>query len=196
MLERLRAALHNLPGAEQHITLIEGDITNLPFPDASFDAVIAVHVFHLVADRVRAISESVRVLARPGILLNGRDAVIGDDVQPQVHRVWHDLLRDLGWPVPQYRSVQAAELAVDEWRRLGAEVDQIVGTEWEKPVSPAAEIDALEERIWSYTWPIPNEIHGEAVRRLRGWAEQHFGSALEVLSPLRWQFVIDRARFS
>src|ERR687885_57823 len=33
MLEKLRAALRTIPGAEQRVTLVEGDITALPFVD-------------------------------------------------------------------------------------------------------------------------------------------------------------------
>ena len=41
------------------------DITDLPFPDESFDDVIAMHMFYHVADQVRGMTEVARVL-KPG----------------------------------------------------------------------------------------------------------------------------------
>src|SRR5579862_5408899 len=50
MLEVLRAKLDaTLPDWPTRVTLIEGDITALPLPDATFDVAVAVHVFHLVS---------------------------------------------------------------------------------------------------------------------------------------------------
>jgi ubiquinone/menaquinone biosynthesis C-methylase UbiE len=52
---------HNLPGLE----FVQGDAQNLPFPDASFDAVINVEASHIYPDFERFLSEVARVL-RPG----------------------------------------------------------------------------------------------------------------------------------
>ncbi len=41
--------------------LVIGNATNLPFLDKSFDAVITVHVFHLVNDLDRVFTEASRV---------------------------------------------------------------------------------------------------------------------------------------
>src|SRR5581483_8300610 len=46
MLARLRAKAGNAP----NLTIAEADITNLPFPDDSFDVALTVHVLHLVSD--------------------------------------------------------------------------------------------------------------------------------------------------
>lgn len=53
-----------------------GDAARLPFPDASFDAVIAMHMLYHVADQAKAVSEFYRVLRPGGVLLittNGMD---------------------------------------------------------------------------------------------------------------------------
>ena len=53
---------------EAKSSTVEGqvaDATDLPFGDASFDAVLAVDFFHLVSEWRRAVEEAVRVL-RPG----------------------------------------------------------------------------------------------------------------------------------
>jgi hypothetical protein len=50
--------------------------------------------------------------------------------------------------------------------------------------------------VWSRTWSVPDHIYPEAIRRLRAWAEQHFGDALDKPVPRRQRFIIERARFS
>lgn len=63
MLERAQAAVREA-GLESHVTVQEGDILSLPFPDDSFDVVIAEAVTMFV-DRAPAARELVRV-CRPG----------------------------------------------------------------------------------------------------------------------------------
>src|SRR5437870_2803113 len=60
MLMRLREKQ-----TDESVAVAEGDISKLPFPDSTFDAALAVHIFHLVADWRSAIDEVARVL-RPG----------------------------------------------------------------------------------------------------------------------------------
>ncbi|MFC0011725.1 class I SAM-dependent methyltransferase [Devosia nitrariae] len=52
------------------------DVTELPFDDASFDAIFAVHMLYHASDRARAIAEIARVLKPGGVAIvttNGRD---------------------------------------------------------------------------------------------------------------------------
>src|SRR5205814_5035924 len=196
MLEKLRAALRTIPGAGQRVTLVEGDITALPFADRSFDVVLTVHVYHLVSDRARAIAEGVRVLARPGVALNGRDDHVDDPAGRDMDATWRDILDSLGWHAPSREEGTAARSPLDEWRRLGAEVDTFVATEWETRRAPAQDIEQLAQRVWSRTWPVPDRIYPEAIRRLRAWAEHHFGDALDQPLPRRLRFIVERARFS
>ena len=87
MLERYRAkaAAAGLPPPP----VLRADATRLPFRDACVDAVLEVHVLHLVPDWERALAEARRVLAPGGVLLHAgggayergsgspRDQVIG-----------------------------------------------------------------------------------------------------------------------
>lgn len=50
---------------ERGVAAVVGDVTALPFPDGSFECVVAGWLFYHVQDRDRAISECARVL-RPG----------------------------------------------------------------------------------------------------------------------------------
>ncbi|GGX74212.1 hypothetical protein GCM10010324_19440 [Streptomyces hiroshimensis] len=59
-------------GLESRLTLEDGDMTDLPFPDASFDLVtacLAVHNIPEAEQRARAIREAARVLRPSGRLL-------------------------------------------------------------------------------------------------------------------------------
>lgn len=59
--ELLARASHRRPG----VTLMRADVQQLPFPDGSFDAVVACLVFCTVEDPARGLAEIRRVL-RPG----------------------------------------------------------------------------------------------------------------------------------
>ncbi len=194
MLAKLRAALPEIPGAEGRVTLVAGDVTALPFADRSFDVVLTVHVYHLVDERARAIAEGVRVLARPGVILNGRDDS-SDEVHREVIAAWLDAQRALGW-TPDRDERDARQSVARDWERLGGAVDSFVGLEWEELRPPSRDLEMIERRLWSSTWAVPDEIYPEAARRLRAWAERRFGAELTTPVPRRRRFIIERARFA
>src|ERR1700730_2705394 len=60
--------IHSDPTGSMRLAF--SDMTALPFRDASFDVVVAVHVFHLVGDWRQAVREVLRVLRPGGVLLH------------------------------------------------------------------------------------------------------------------------------
>jgi ubiquinone/menaquinone biosynthesis C-methylase UbiE len=60
----LRRLIDNA-GGDAPFPVFVADATRLPFTDASYDAVLASHVFHLIPDWQMAVDEALRVL-RPG----------------------------------------------------------------------------------------------------------------------------------
>lgn len=69
MLRVARAKLQHLP--TDRVELVQGDFSQLPFADASFDTVLFHQVLHFAQDPAIAIAEAARVL-RPG----GRVAIV------------------------------------------------------------------------------------------------------------------------
>jgi SAM-dependent methyltransferase len=82
MCDTLRA----LPGARVH----QADACHLPFPDASFDSLIANHMLYHVDDPAAAVREFARVLRPDGriaVALNGRDHLRElDEIGPAIGR--------------------------------------------------------------------------------------------------------------
>ena len=82
--------LNGLVHLQDRIDVIEGDVTDLPFPDASFDLVVSQHVQMNIADKTRLYSEARRVL-RVGGHLAIWDVTAGSH-QPLVFPVpWADV---------------------------------------------------------------------------------------------------------
>ncbi len=52
-----------------HFRIVGGDVLDLPFPDACFDAVTSLYLLEHVTDVERALSEMMRVLRKGGLLL-------------------------------------------------------------------------------------------------------------------------------
>lgn len=69
MLALAQARCANLP----NVTLTQGDLYALPFPDGTFDVVYSVQVFEYLEDVEKALAEAARVL-KPGGRLLIRDA--------------------------------------------------------------------------------------------------------------------------
>ncbi len=61
--------------AETNVTVVEGDASQMPFPEASFSAAVSLTMLHHVPTRLqdRLLSEVCRVL-RPGAVFIGRDS--------------------------------------------------------------------------------------------------------------------------
>ena len=195
MMERLRATLLTIPGASQRVQLIEGDITRMPFADRSFDIVLSVHIYHLIAERAQAVAEEVRVLARPGITLNGLDDYI-EDPSAELTDAWIEILHRLGWSAPSRQERKDSHLVSEGWRQLGGEVDQVVDVEGKTQWTPVSHVEGLAKRLWSSTWSVPDDIYPEAIGQIRSWAMRHYGKMLHTPLPCRYRFLIERARFS
>lgn len=169
MMAVLRSKAADLP-----IALATADITRLPFADATFDAVVAVHIFHLVSDAPAAMDEARRVLRPNGVLLHGYNE---RDPASAVAR-----LREAMTESVQANRFRAAAGLIEKDHLRAALLEQRFGAprtiatpHWQTETTAQQVIDKFGARIWSCTWPLSDEQIATAVEHGTAWALHEFG---------------------
>ena len=193
MMNRLGAKLADRPDLAARIALAQADATRLPFPDATFDLVYTVHVFHVVGDRQAAAAEALRVLRPGAVALNGRGDTL-DEPGAEASAAWAATLARVGWTPASPEDRRAAGSAADAWRALGATVDEIVVAETEREWTPAGFLDRLEHRYGSASWAVPDDVYAAALTEFRPWLLARYGPDLGRPTRTRRQFLVERAR--
>ena len=170
MLERYRAkaAAAGLPAPP----VLRADATRLPFRDACVDAVLEVHVLHLVPLWELALAEVRRVLAPGGVLLHAgggayergsgspRDQVIGR----------FDELAGDGGGTP--RLVGAGHRQVlERLAAMGGHIEELEPVVWEEQETYAQALRWVDDRVFSYQWRLPDEVWRAAATRVRAEVE-------------------------
>jgi ubiquinone/menaquinone biosynthesis C-methylase UbiE len=167
MLARLAAK-----GGSDRVRCILADATALPFPDAGFDAVIGVHVFHLLPAWQRAMAEVRRVLAPHGCFLDAADERLLPELWEEAYA--GTVTRKLvgvahgtpDFPLPFGFRANGEPLALRYPVRVG--LDQFLAD--------------VEARVWSITWDMDDDEHARLVRNMRAAIIRRYGSLATVLT--------------
>jgi len=146
MMHRLRSK----PGGEK-IGLIQGNAVHLPFATASLDAVIAVHVFHLIPNYPEVLQELVRVLKPGGLLLHGWNDLVTDNILEEIWREATHTAPGAAGAIPYER--RRTFLMDAGWQPTGEELQYPFLTER----SPVIYIERIRQRQWSHTWRLSEE---------------------------------------
>jgi SAM-dependent methyltransferase len=144
MMNRLRAKQNG-----EAIFVAEGDATQLPFSTGTFDAVVAVHVFHLIPNWRDALAEVGRVLRPGAILVHCWSQDSQNDVFRPLWDVWNTAIGEktethFGAP---WRD-RPDFLGDEGWQPAGEAITHDYPTE----TSVAIFLDLLRARVWSTCW--------------------------------------------
>ncbi len=174
--------------ASSSLRLVVSDIKQLPFLDRSFDAVVAVHIFHLVDEWEQALQEVMRVL-RPGSrLLQCWDTYDSSAIAEVVNAKWRSLVKDLGGSTSR---PGVSTHTVKYWlKERGFSTDDELVLTWSQQIIPRNAIDYIALRYWSSSWQLPDDIFTASIERLWAWAHEHFGSQLDVAQTQERRFFI------
>jgi SAM-dependent methyltransferase len=163
------------------------DMSALPFADASLDASIAVHVFHLVPEWRQALDEALRVVRPGGALLIGQD--VRDGMEHRIQDRWQEIITALGY-VPRRVGAQDSLEVRAELQARGLPVEVFTVATWTLQEAPRAALESVVQREWSKTWGVPDDLFAESARRLTDWAEQEYGGRLDVPVPGTYSFTL------
>jgi ubiquinone/menaquinone biosynthesis C-methylase UbiE len=168
MMATLRSKARGLP-----INLVQADIAGLPFADHAFDAVVAVHIFHLVSEWAAAMDEIRRVLRPGGVLLHGHNRRADD------HSLLHQLREHMTQRATELQPQREQRLA---WSEVNQQLRERFGTPqkyssptWRTTQTSRTVIDQFANRIWSSTWHLRDDVLVEAVAAGEAWARERWG---------------------
>jgi SAM-dependent methyltransferase len=153
---------------DRRVEVVRADAAALPFGDARFDAVVGVHVFHLIPRWRDVLAEVARVLRPGGLLLHAADDAAGTALGLSPHRLAGDAgHRNAGVPRGRLETFpeEAGFALAEPARRIGIA----------RRMRPAVLLDRLANRVWSATWPLSDEELARLVDATRDELVARFG---------------------
>jgi SAM-dependent methyltransferase len=193
MLERYRskAAAAGLPPPP----VAQADATRLPFRDASFEAVVEVHVLHLVPAWEQVLAETRRVLGPGGVVLLGRGGSHRGNRGPRAGTLgrFDELATCLG-SGPRRVGVGDQAQKVRALTALGGTAEALEPVVWEEQETYAQALGFVEGRIYSHAWRLPDHVFHAAAGRLRYEVEAAHAD-LDAPHRARHSFTLTRVRF-
>jgi ubiquinone/menaquinone biosynthesis C-methylase UbiE len=148
--------------------LVQGDVKCVPLRDDTADAVVCVHVLHLVPDWRGALGEAARILRPGGALIQGRD---WRDPQSCAEQLRMQLRMAIMALSPQARPPAMGAAIGEAVVALGGDsTTETTAAEWTTRTSPAAVIAGMAQREDAETWALDDDLLGAAIERVQAWA--------------------------
>lgn len=152
------------------LLLAQADIEHLPIKERSMDAVLAVHVLHLVPDWRSALAEAARTLRAGGAFIQGRDWVDPNSVAGQIRNELRQYVMKLSPTLRPPATGKDLALALAELSGVPPSREaEIVAAEWEVAVSPAEMLASIAARNQAESWVLTDELLEAVVTHLQSW---------------------------
>jgi len=177
------------------IDVLFAEAARPPFREASFDAVLFVHILHLVPDAEATVRAALPLVCSGGVMIRGQedrppgslDERLGDILQRTVREVCGI---ELEGRERHARGEEAFERAVLE---SGARLERQRVAEWDRPMTARQVQDGLARKDMSGAWQIPDGAMPELLERLAPLVEAVFGG-MDVEAPAARAFDLHIAR--
>ncbi len=157
------------------LRVLVADARRLPLPATGFEAVLTVHMLHLLPDPQRVLHEARRILAPDGWLAIGLQEHAADAPVAWAQRLWHAALQREGLPQPMagwrtYDRIWDLAAAAG-FQRQG----RLVAARWQVAVNPRAVWEGVRERRYSPYWGLSAPRHASLSQRLWRVYARRFG---------------------
>jgi len=174
--------------------LAQSDGAFLPFPSDHFEALLVVHVMHLIGPWKEALREFKRVLKPGGVFLNvSTGEPVRKSPRGKIRDHWRDWLKsqgfDTGHPGPQSHDKLREEL-----RSMGARLKEVEVVRFPQVYTVRTVLDRYETRVGSITWSVPEALYQASLADLREWVVHEYGDLDQGFEETH-RFVFDAAHF-
>jgi ubiquinone/menaquinone biosynthesis C-methylase UbiE len=166
------------------VTFQIADITALPFKDGVFDIAMATHVFHLIRDWQKAMSEVIRVLkpGAPRILMftgSGTEA-------PGVKERYRALCSEYGYVV-RHIGMNSETNLPDFVTKIGRHIEWVRDRwRWTQRVRVDKVLADIGNKSYSSSKHVPDDVHLKVMEKLEAELKQQYGNlAVEINIPVR-----------
>ena len=178
MLAQLRTRRPGLP-------VLLGEAARPPFRRRSFDAVLFVHLLHLVPEPDAVLQAAGEVLRPHGILLYGREERSASPLRG-VAAIVRSIVAELSHvePPASVWNERAIEAFLAHARAHRRDTVESVLARWPERTTGRTLLDHVAGRIWSSTWDIPDAIMPELLQRLAPRVEALVGG---LDRPVEWE---------
>jgi len=174
--------------------LVQSDAACLPFPSNHFEALIVVHVMHLIGPWKEALREFKRVLKPDGAFLNvSTYEPVGKSIRRRIRVHWRNWLKAQGIDV-QHPGAQSDEELQDELHSIGARLKEVEVVSFPHVYTLRIELGRYEARVYSDTWSVAEALYQASLADLRDWVVQEYGDLDQEIEETN-RFVFDAAIF-
>ena len=173
--------------------LVGADAATLPFPSNHFEAVLVVHVMHLIGPWKESLREFKRVLKPGGVFLNvSTYEPVGESIRRKLRIHWRDWVKAQGVDT-RHPGAHDDELR-EELRSMGARLKEVEVVRFPHVYTLRSVLERYEARVFSNTWSVPEALYQASLADLRSWVLREYGD-LDQEHEETSRFVFEAAYF-
>ena len=179
MLDQLRRKLRELP---PNLRLMQADASKLPFPDASFDVVLTVHMIHTVSHWEEFLADIDRVLKPGGFYLNAQ--WITPPARLEFERQFRAILAKYQETTVSHQGgPTVGTIEVDDYFcHKGYRSNYVVAKQWRVSNTVEELLGFFKSRAYGFCWQVPDEVFCGAMEAFEVFCHDHYGALETELS--------------